>query len=381
MTRSAPQARRIFVGLILAALVLVSATLWPFVRALFLAAVFAALLWRPQEGLTRLLRGRRNLAATLLCVAVALVVLGPVASLVAYVVREGVSGAQEVAALVRQEGVTGLVGRVPVPLQPWANRIVEGLHLEEAQLSEALRQELSERGGQAAAVVGRAVSATGSMLVQGVMMLVALFFLLVDGKGLVGWLEDISPLEPGQTADLLAEFRDVSRAIIVSTVATSGVQALLAFASFLVAGVPSAVFFGLLTFLTAFIPAVGAGGMCLVASALVFFDGRPVAALLLAVWGVAVVGTVDNLVKPLLARRGMDLHPALIFFSILGGLSIFGGVGLLVGPLVMATFLALLRIYRRDYGRKAGEPAKGAVVVMPDAPVAEPGPASTSAAS
>ncbi|RJS17402.1 AI-2E family transporter [Corallococcus sp. H22C18031201] len=355
-----PQARRIFVGLILAALLLVGVTLWPFIRPLFLATIFAALLWRAQEGLTRLLRGRRNLAATLLCLAVALVVVGPLASLVAYVVREGVQGAQSVASLVRQEGLTGVVERVPAALQPWARRVVESLHLEEAQLSEALKQELSERGGQAAEVVGRAVSATGSVLVQGVMMLVALFFLLVDGGRLVTWLEELSPLESGQTADLLTEFRDVSRAIIVSTVATSGVQALLAFLSFVVGGVPSAVFFGLLTFFTAFIPAVGAGGMCLVASAIVFFDGRPVTALLVAVWGVAVVGTVDNLVKPLLARRGMDLHPALIFFSILGGLSIFGGVGLLLGPLVMATFLALLRIYRRDYGRHESTPPSAA---------------------
>lgn len=353
MTARPAGARRIFVLLIVTSLVLVAVTLRPFAQGLFAAAVFAALLWRVQPRLAQLLGGRPHLAASLLCVAVALLVVGPVASLAAYVVREALQGAQAAATLLRQEGLTGLVERMPASLRPWTQQLVEHLHLENLQLSDSLQQQLTERGSQAAAVVGRAVSATGSLVIQGLMMLVALFFLLADGERLVEWLEHVSPLEPGQTLDLLAEFRDVSRAIIVSTVATSGVQALLAFASFLVAGVPSAVFLGLLTFLTAFIPAVGAGGMCLVAAALVFFDGRPLAALLLAVWGVGVVGTVDNFIKPLLAQRGMSLHPALIFFSILGGLSAFGGVGLVLGPLVMAMFLALLRIYQRDYGRQA----------------------------
>ncbi|MCI0574091.1 MAG: AI-2E family transporter [Myxococcaceae bacterium] len=341
-----------FVGLILLSLLLVAVALWPFAQALFLAAIFATLLSGVQATLTRWLGGRPTLAAALLCVVVTGLVLGPAASLVAYVVSEAVAGAQAVAATVRQEGLGGLVERLPSAMQGTAQRLMAHLHLGEAQLSAALQQQLSERGEDAARVVGRAVSATGTLLVQGVMMLVALFFLLVDGERLVAWLEEMSPLEPGQTADLLGEFRDVSRAIIVSTVATAGVQSLLAFASFVVAGVPNAVFFGLLTFFTAFIPAVGAGGMCLVAAAVLFFGGHPWAAAGVAVWGLTVVGLVDNLVKPLLARRGMSLHPALIFFSILGGLSAFGGVGLLLGPLLMATFLALLRIYRRDYGRQ-----------------------------
>ena len=73
-----------------------------------------------------------------------------------------------------------------------------------------------------------------------------------------------------------------------------------------------------------------------------------IAALFLALWGLLVVGMVDNVVKPLLVKRGMNMHGGLVFFSLLGGLSAFGTVGLIAGPLVVSFFLALVRIYQRD---------------------------------
>jgi predicted PurR-regulated permease PerM len=72
-------------------------------------------------------------------------------------------------------------------------------------------------------------------------------------------------------------------------------------------------------------------------------------AIFLALWGILVVGLVDNLVKPLLIKRGMEIHGAVVFFSLMGGLMAFGTIGLLLGPLVVAMFLALLHIYHRDY--------------------------------
>jgi predicted PurR-regulated permease PerM len=72
-------------------------------------------------------------------------------------------------------------------------------------------------------------------------------------------------------------------------------------------------------------------------------------AIVLAAWGLIVVGLVDNLVKPLLIRRGLEIHGGVVFFSLIGGLAAFGAVGLLIGPLTVAFFLALLRMYHRDY--------------------------------
>lgn len=219
---------------------------------------------------------------------------------------------------------------------------------------------MSTQGGTAARAVTGAVAATGSIAFQTVMMLIALFFLLTEGARLVSWVESVSPLRRGQTREILREFRSVSVAVLVSSVATAGVQAAAALVGFLIARVPAALFFAGVAFFMALIPAVGAAIVVLVAAALMFFSGHPWAALFLAIWGTVVVGLVDNIVKPLLARRGMHQHAAIVFFALLGGLAAFGTVGLLLGPLIVAFFLALLRIYERDYGRptpRPGDPA------------------------
>lgn len=89
--------------------------------------------------------------------------------------------------------------------------------------------------------------------------------------------------------------------------------------------------------------------VCLFAALLLLVTGHPYMAGLLAVWGLVVVGLVDNLVKPLLIRRGLEIHGAIVFFSLIGGLATFGAIGLLVGPMSVALFLAVLRLYHRDY--------------------------------
>ena len=194
---------------------------------------------------------------------------------------------------------------------------------------------------------------------QTVMMLIALFFFLVDGKALVAWIERVSPLEPGQTLEILREFRKVSASVLVSSLATAGVQALAALVGYLIAGVPHPFFFATVTFFLALIPAIGAGGACLAAALLLLAQGKIGMAIFLAIWGVLVVGLVDNLIKPILVKRGLHMHGAIVFFALLGGLATFGTVGLLLGPLIVTLFLALVRIHQRDYGENAAPHVHG----------------------
>lgn len=371
-------ARRVFVALIIASLFLLYLVVRPFAEALFLAAVFAAVLFPLQRRLTRRLRGREGLAASLLVLAVILAVLAPLGSMTAILVKEIADGARYVNQTIRSEGATGLINDLPGPLQNLVRKGIERLPQGEEGLDETLKGQVTSQGTKAAAAVGGVLSTTGSLLVQTVMMLIALYFLLTDGARLVGWLEGVSPLEGGQTLEILREFRSVSSAVLISTIATSGVQAAAAFVGFLIARSPQPVFFALVTFIVAFIPAVGAGGAVLVVAALQLATGHKWSALFLAIWGLLAVGLVDNVVKPLLVRRGLHLHGAIVFFALLGGLAAFGAIGLLLGPLIVAFFLALVRIHERDYGRKGGRPVtrtpEGEVVTSsePTPPTSKP---------
>ncbi|HET9449386.1 MAG TPA: AI-2E family transporter [Aggregicoccus sp.] len=363
-TENRQTAHRALVVLMVIAIVLLALIIKPFASAFFLAAVLAGALFPLEKWLTRKLRGRKNLSAALLTIGIVLILVGPIAGIATFVVGEVATGVRYVSKTVRSEGVSGLVERLPPRARSLAQKALERIPVEEEQLDEALQQRASKESGRAAAAVTSAVAATGTFAVQATMMLIAFFFLLVDGRSLVGWMEDVSPLLPGQVTELLTEFRKVSVSVMVSTIATSGVQALAALVGYLIAGVPYPAFFAVVTFFIAFIPAIGAAGVCLFAAVLLLALGKTWMALFLAIWGMVVVGLVDNLLKPILAKRGMQMHGAVVFFSLLGGLAMFGTVGLLIGPLIIAFFLALFRLRQRALGR-AKPPPPGEIPPTP----------------
>jgi predicted PurR-regulated permease PerM len=347
-------ARRIFIGLILVALGLVFALVLPFGAALVFATVLAAAISPLHRSLTRRFGGRVNLSAGVLCLAVLLLLLLPLGSLGAMVIGELVRGANFITETVRGEGMSSLVERMPAAIQAPMRELLRATVSDPTHFDEELRRRAGAHGSEVAAFMSKALAKTGAAVVQGTMSLIALFFLLVDGRAFVSWLEDNSPLMRGQVPELLAEFRRVSTTVLISTLVTSGVQALTAALGYAIAGVPHPFFFALVTFFISFVPAVGAGGVCLTAALLLLSLGKTWAALFLAIW-VIPVGLVDNLVKPLLVQRGMHMHGGIVFFALIGGIAAFGAVGLLLGPLFVTLLVALVRIYRRDFSDQSNK--------------------------
>lgn len=344
---AAPQTARLVLAFMAAlALLLTVLMVRPFATALFVAAVFAAALHPFSERLARLLRGRRSLAAGLVTLLLVLAVVGPVATLTAMLVRQVSEGLRWARDALQSQGLGGLVAYLPQFLREQATELLAQL----PQGTEEIQALLEKEGARAAKALGSVVSATGTALVQTVLFLVAFFFLLVDGEALVRWIKEAVPLKPGQAAELLEDFRRVTVAVLASTVATAGAQAALALLGYAVAGVPNALFFGFVTFVVALVPIGLATLMVVGLAVLKIATGHLVAGIFLAAWAVGVVATIDNVVKPLLMRRGLAIHPVVIFFAFIGGMAAFGPVGILLGPLVTAFLIAVVRLYQRDYG-------------------------------
>lgn len=337
--------RRFLFVLLVGSMVLVGAVARPLAIALFMAAVLAVVLAPLQARLSARLGGRPNLAAGLLVVAVLLLVIGPLAGMSAVAVKESTDGVKFVFEAVRSDGMSGMVAMLPGPIQEIASRALDYL----GDLKALVERNIGAQGGNAASALGTALMATGSLVLDVVMMLIALFFLLVGGDALLGWIDSASPMRRGQTRELFAEFRKVSYAVIVSTLITAGVQAIAALIGYLIARVPHPIFFATLTFFVAMVPAIGAASVCLFAALILLLTGHPYMAAFLAVWGVVVVGLADNFVKPYLIKGEVEMSGAVVFFALIGGIGAFGMVGLLIGPLAVSLFLALLRIYQRDY--------------------------------
>lgn len=353
MERHEKSARRALQVMLVAALLLVLAVLRPLGQALFLAAVVAMVLWPIHQWLTARLRGHAAPAAGILVALVVVLVVGPLIGLSAFIVTETVGAVQSISGTVRSQGTNGLVAKLPDSLERLVHRLFDRVQIDTGAIATSMQEQLTSAGGSAAAALGAAVSATGSLLFQGIMMLLALFFFLTNKEGVLNWLDEASPLRRGQTRELFAEFVRVCKSVIVSTAATALAQAVAAVVGYYIAGVPHPFFFFALTFIVAFIPAAGAASVCIAAAVLPLMMGHPWKALFLVIYAVVVVGLVDNVVKPLLMKGGAQMHGAVIFFALLGGLAAFGAMGLLIGPLAVALFLAMLRMYERDYASDA----------------------------
>ncbi len=326
------------------ATVLLAAVLYPFASALLFAAVLAGAFHPWLERLSARLGRRRELAAAILTVVVAIVLVLPASMLTVAVGREVVEAVAYVGDTLREGGLPALIDDLPPTLRTSVRRTLQHVPQGQAQI-----KELAENNtGTAAAAVGGVLVATSNVLVQIGIMLVAFYFLLVDGPRLVAWLTHAIPMPDRHALEILGDFRNVSVAVLVSSLATAGVQAVVALAGYLIAGVPQALFFTAVTFVAAFIPVLGAASVSLVLAGLLLVTGHTGDAIFLAIWGLVVVGLSDNLVKPLLMKGRMEVHGALIFFAMVGGLAMFGAVGLVAGPLILAFFMSVVRLFERD---------------------------------
>lgn len=333
------------------ALGLAGYVMWPFRDPLFLALVLASVLQGPYRALTRLLRGHKNLAAITATLALLVLLIGPLAAVLAMATTQVLKGLT----FVRDElGIASVHQlRAEESLPPRAQQLIEHtlatLHLSLTQVEGYLREAatFAEHGLQS---VLESSSRAGF---HTAIMLIAFYFFLSDGDRLAAWLRRVSPLQTRQTSDLLEEFRAVSRASILGTAIASGFQAITATIGFFIFGVPNAVFFGLITLIASFIPVVGTLLVWVPACGFLWLLGHHAGSILLAVWCLVFVVGAEHLGKPFAMRfvlGGKDeMNTGLVFLSLLGGLEMFGLIGLVLGPLVFAFLLAMLRIYERDF--------------------------------
>ncbi|HET9597294.1 MAG TPA: AI-2E family transporter [Anaeromyxobacteraceae bacterium] len=367
--RPTTPSRATFVAVLVASLALLAAVLLPLWKPLFLACVLAAALSAWQEALARRLGGRRSLAAALLTIAVVLLVVGPLATVAALLVREALSAAQSLQRTFEQGGVQGLVALLPDAVEGWARRGLDRL----PSSWDGLARRAAEQGAAAATFLSRALSSTSSALFDAAMMLIALFFLLVDGRRLIAWLCGISPLGAGTTSRILGTLHRTGTSVVRSIVATAAVQGAVSTVGYLIARVPDPFLFGLLTFFAAFIPSVGTSVVALPLAAWLLLSGHLLAGAFLAAWALLVTGTIDNVLKPWLARGGDDVNGVVVFFAMIGGIFTFGALGLIVGPLAVSLFLALVRVGWAEVARRRGDrepepPLPGAAPRLPGEP-------------
>ncbi len=177
------------------------------------------------------------------------------------------------------------------------------------------------------------------------LILYVLFFLLRDRRQALDRLRSLAPLAPAEMDRLIGRCHDTIYATVYGTLATSAVQGLLGGLMFWWLGLPSPLLWGLVMALLSVVPVAGAFVVWVPAALYLAADGSWVKALILTIWGVAVVGTSDNLLRPVLVGHRLEQHTVLAFFAVIGGLVVFGASGLILGPLVLTLTTVFLEIW------------------------------------
>ena len=332
---------------ILVALALVAYLIYqvlaPFAQPLAWALVIAFLIQPLHRWLTRRLGGRNVLSAALLTVVVFLVVIGPLAGLgaaFAAQVTELARYAQAFAAEHKPADMSDLAS-FPVigPVAVWIQETA-GISFGQIQAwaIEAAQTVLKVLGS-----LGRAafLGALGTVVGFALMMFI-LFFAIRDGERVADTARALIPVDERDKTRLFAHLASVARALVYGAGVTALVQGALVGIGFTAVGLPSPIVFGVLAALAALIPLIGTPVVWVPALIVLVLQDRWYAAVFLALWG-GFVTTIDNFLRPWLVAGRAQIDALTVFIGVLGGVSAFGPIGVILGPLVLALAIALVR--------------------------------------
>ncbi|HEY7954824.1 MAG TPA: AI-2E family transporter [Polyangia bacterium] len=314
-------------------------TVRPLLLALVLAAALATITRPYERFIERRLRGRRRLASALTEIALFVCVLAPIAALATFIIERLVVEVAQLAAEVRSGA--GPLERLADhfgPLAPLFRRLAAEVRPRLTHAAPELAQEVARWAASAGADLAHAGIAL-------FILVLALYYFLVSGSAWRARIERLLPLSADEVRMFADRFHQVSVAVLVGHVGTAVAQGLVALGGYYLFRAPVPLVWGVLTAAAALIPGIGSLLVWGPIAIVVGIQHGWLWGLGLAIYGILVISSVDNLLRPILTRRGLRIHPLAIFIAIFGGIASFGLAGIFYGPLVIAIAITVLDVY------------------------------------
>lgn len=326
-----------------------------FVGPLSYAALLAFLLFPLYQRLRTALSRRDSLAAGLMTLATIVLVIAPSFYLLAVLTTQSVALYEMLRDYVTSGQLTALMARLQESrLGVWIGSLGLQSKLDIPGLLISASQTVSGfLVAQAPAAAANALRFVLNLFVT----FFALFFFFRDGARMVAFVREMIPMEPKNKDQVVARFSDTLSAVVVGSVVTAIVQGALGGVAYWALGVPFAV---LLAVATAFFSLLPIGTALVWIGVAVYFllSGDWVRAAIMTGWGVLIVGSADNFIRPMIIGGRTEIPTVFLFFGILGGLQAYGFLGMFLGPAVIAILVAFARIYREQYGLESSRPAR-----------------------
>lgn len=321
------------------------ALLQPFLTTILLASIFSGLAHPIYARMLPVVKGNRPLAAGLTLLLTLVLVVVPMLAILGVVVNQAL--------------------RVTESIAPFIERVINEPTFFDDQVRqlpgmarlEPYREQILTRLGDVVNVTGTFLVGSLSSTTRGTvtfvfhffLMLYTMFFLLIDGEGMLRALLDHLPLNEDDRKQMTNRFMSVTRATVKGTIIIGIIQGGLAGLAFAVVGIPDALFWSLVMVVLSILPAIGGALVWVPACIILAANGEVMKAVLLAAFCALIVGSVDNLLRPRLVGRDTKMHDLVILFSTLGGILTFGPVGFIIGPILAGLFVTSWEIFAVAY--------------------------------
>ncbi len=324
-------------ALLLGVLLLLLSMLRPFLYALILAVIFAVVFQPLHTKIVSYARGKKGSAAFLSTLCVLIIVVLPLIGIGVQIFKE----ASDLSSLLESGNGVQTLSTAVDSVRVWIGQYIPV----PTDVTPDVGLYAKAGASWIVAHFGSLVSGAARIFVGIFIFLVALYYLFKDGEVLRRRVADASPLANVHDYAIGTKLTSAINAVVKGKLIIALLQGVLTGVGFAFFGVSSPVLWGTVAAIAALIPAVGAGLVIAPAVIYLFAVGETTSAVALAVWGALGVGLADNLVGPKLLEKDVELHPFLLLLSAFGGLSYFGPIGFLFGPLVLVLFFALVDVY------------------------------------
>jgi predicted PurR-regulated permease PerM len=344
-TTSGTNLRTAFVLLLVVAVtVLFLAVAWPFFKPLLLGALLSGLFHPLYRWITRLLGGRRSLGAAVTLVVLLILGLGPVSAFLGIVLQQALTMSDQAIPWLSQHLGAASTFNVNEWLVQRFPALAKYMPSQE-QLVEQVGTAAKTAGAFLVSFAAGMTATTAAFLLNLFVMLYAMFFFFRDGDKILERIFYYTPLNDEDETRMLTQLSSITRATVRGTLVIGIIQGGLAGIAFWVAGIEGAALWGTIMTILSIIPGIGAALVWVPVVVFLYLNGQYLTATFLLVWCAAVVGTIDNFLRPVLVGRDAKMPDLLILIGTLGGLFLFGPIGFIVGPIVCGLFLTVWDIY------------------------------------
>ncbi|WP_420993304.1 AI-2E family transporter [Cupriavidus sp. 30B13] len=375
MTQPADMQQKAFYLLLAAVSIAFCFVLWPFFGAVFWGAILAIIFTPPNNWLTRRMGGRRNLAALTTLALCLLIVVLPLIFVTGALIQEISTVYQQIKS--GQLNFGAYFQQAVHALPPSVNRVLDRFGMADIA---GVQEKLTAGAAQGSQLIATQALSIGQNTFQFVIsfgvMLYLLFFLLRDGPQISRRIVQAIPLSEPHKQHLLRKFTTVARATVKGNIVVAAVQGALGGLIFWFLGIQGSLLWGVLMAFLSLLPAVGAALIWGPVAIYFLLTGAVGKGAILIGFCVVVIGTVDNVLRPLLVGKDTRMPDWVVLISTLGGMALFGLNGFVIGPLIAALFIAswdLSTSTRDEIERR--EAAQDQAAATPPAPDAAAGPA------